>query len=100
VPARKRAPTPPGQVLREEFIKPLKISQYQLAKDIAVPLRRIREIVRGRRGVTADMALRLARYFGTSERFWLNLQAGHDLEIERDRLGARLHKDVRLLGKR
>jgi addiction module HigA family antidote len=85
--ARKRAPISPGH------------SPYRLAKDIGVQPRRIREIVRGRRGVTADTALRLARYFSTSERFWLNLQAGHDLEIERDRLGARLYKDVRVLAK-
>jgi addiction module HigA family antidote len=73
-------PTTPGEVLLEEFLKPLEISQYQLAKDVGVPPRRINEIVLGKRSVTADTALRLARYFGTSERFWLNLQARHDLE--------------------
>jgi addiction module HigA family antidote len=73
-------PTTPGEVLLEEFLKPLEISQYQLAKDVGVPPRRINEIVLGKRSVTADTALRLARYFSTSERFWLNLQARHDLE--------------------
>ena len=95
---RKRlGPVTPGEVLLEEFIKPLGISQYQVAKDVGVPPRRINEIVLGKRAVTADTALRLARYFGTSERFWLNLQARHDLEIGRDRLGGRLQKEVRVL---
>ena len=70
------------------------ISQYRLAKDISVPPRRINEIVHGKRSVTADTALRLSRYFGTSERFWLNLQTGYDLDIERDRLGDRLEAEV------
>lgn len=87
----------PGEVLLEEFIKPLGISQYQVAKDIGVPPRRINETVLGKRAVTADTALRLARYFGTSERFWLNLQARHDLETEKDRLGRRLEREVRVL---
>ena len=90
-------PVPPGEVLLEEFLKPLRISQYQVAKDISVPPRRINEIVLGKRAVTADMALRLARYFGTSERFWWNLQARYELEIEKDRLGARLDREVRIL---
>jgi addiction module HigA family antidote len=95
---RKRlGPVTPGEVLLEEFIKPLGISQYQVAKDVGVPPRRINEIVLGKRAVTADTALRLARYFGTSERFWLNLQARHDLEIGKDRLGGRLQKEVRVL---
>ena len=95
---RKRlGPVTPGEVLLEEFIKPLGISQYQVAKDVGVPPRRINEIVLGKRAVTADTALRLARYFGTSERFWLNLQARHDLEIVKDRLGGRLQKEVRVL---
>ena len=95
---RKRlGPVTPGEVLLEEFIKPLGISQYQVAKDVGVPPRRINEIVLGKRAVTADTALRLARYLGTSERFWLNLQARHDLEIGRDRLGGRLQKEVRVL---
>ena len=72
----------------------MEISQYRLAKDISVPARRINEIVHGTRSITADTALRLARYFGTSERFWLNLQARYDLETEKDRLGTRLDKEV------
>ncbi len=72
----------------------MEISQYRLAKDISVPPRRINEIVHGKRSITADTALRLSRYFGTSERFWLNLQTGYDLEVERDRLGDRLEDEV------
>jgi len=94
---KKIPPVPPGEVLREEFLKPLGISQYQLAKDISVPPRRINEIVHGKRAVTADTALRLSRYLGTSERFWLNLQARYELEVEKDRLGGRLKKEVRVL---
>ena len=81
------APVHPGEILLEEFLKPLAVSQYQLAKQIGVPARRINEIVHGQRRVSADTALRLARFFGTSERFWINLQARYDLEIEKDRLG-------------
>ena len=88
------APIHPGEVLLEEFLEPLELSQYRLAKDISVPPRRINEIVLGNRAVTADTALRLARYFGTSDRFWLNLQAGYDLDVQRDRLGARLEAEV------
>ena len=94
MPRKKLPPVPPGEVLLEEFLKPLGVSQYQLAKDISVPPRRINEIVHGKRAVTADTALRLARYFGTTERFWLNLQARFDLEVERDRLGPRLEAEV------
>jgi antitoxin HigA-1 len=90
----KLAPVHPGEVLLEEFLEPMGVSQYRLAKDISVPPRRINEIVHGTRSVTADTALRLARYFGTSERFWLNLQAGYDLDVERDRLGKRLEVEV------
>jgi addiction module HigA family antidote len=91
---RKLPPIHPGEVLLEEFLEPMRISQYRLAKDISVPPRRINEIVHGERSITADTALRLARYFGTSERFWLNLQARYDLEVEKDRLGDRLEKEV------
>ncbi len=91
---KKLAPIHPGEVLLEEFLEPLEISQYRLAKDISVPARRINEIVHRKRGVSADTALRLARYFGTSEQFWLNLQALHDLDVERDRLGDRLDREV------
>jgi addiction module HigA family antidote len=88
------APVHPGEVLLEEFLEPLGISQYRLAKDISVPPRRINEIVHGKRSVTADTALRLARYFGTSDRFWLNLQASYDLDVEREKLGDRLESEV------
>ncbi|MEY2946171.1 MAG: hypothetical protein RL243_945 [Actinomycetota bacterium] len=80
------APIHPGEVLLEEFLKPLGISQYQLAKSMAVPPRRINEIVHGKRSITPDTALRLARAFDISDRFFLNLQAHYDLEIESDRL--------------
>jgi len=83
-------PVHPGEILQEEFLIPLRVSQYQLAKAVDVPARRINEIVHAQRRVTADTALRLSRYFGTSERFWLNLQARYDLEIEKDRLGDEL----------
>jgi addiction module HigA family antidote len=85
----------PGEVLLEEFLVPMGISQNKLARDIGVPPRRINEIVHGNRAVTADTALRLARYFGTSEGFWMGLQADYDLEEARERLGARLERDVR-----
>jgi addiction module HigA family antidote len=92
---RKRlAPVHPGEVLAEEFLAPLELTQYRLAKSLAVPARRINEIVHGTRGVSADTALRLARFFGTSDRFWLNLQAAYDLDVERDRLGSRLEREV------
>ena len=83
-------PVHPGEILLEEFLQPLGVSQYQLAKAVDVPARRIDEIVHGQRRITAGTALRLSRYFGTSERFWLNLQSRYDLETEKDRLGAEL----------
>ena len=85
----------PGEVLLEEFLTPFGISQNRLARDISVPPRRINEILHGNRAVTADTALRLARYFGTSEGFWMGLQADYDLEEVRMRLGDRLDRDVR-----
>ena len=94
---RKLAPIHPGEILANDFLEPLGLSQYRLAKDISVPARRINEIVHGTRAISADTALRLARYFGTSNRFWLNVQARYDLELERDRLGPRLEKEVRVL---
>ena len=94
--ATKLAPIHPGEVLRADFLEPLSLSQYRLAHDVSVPPRRINEIVHGTRAVTADTALRLARYFGTTERFWLNLQARFDLETQRDALGARLEREVRI----
>jgi len=87
----------PGEVLLEEFLIPFGISQNRLARDIAVPPRRINEIVHGNRAITADTALRLARYFGTSEGFWMGLQADYDLEEARKRLGNRLNQDVKTL---
>lgn len=83
-------PVHPGEILLTEFLEPLGVSQYQLAKAVDVPARRINEIVHGQRRISADTALRLSRYFGTSERFWMNLQSRYDLEIEKDRLGATL----------
>ena len=94
---RKLEPIHPGEILREEFLVPLGISQYRLAKDISVPPRRINEIARGQRSITADTALRLARFFRTTERFWLNLQTRYDLEAEKDRLGDRLDHEVTTL---
>ena len=96
--ARKaHAPIHPGEILLEEFLEPMELSQYRLAKDISVPARRINEIVHGKRGITADTALRLARYFGTSERFWMNRQTRHDLDVEKDRLKGRLVREVAVL---
>ena len=85
-------PVHPGEILLVEFLEPLELSQYQLARSISVPARRINEIVHGTRRITADTALRLARYFGTSERFWMNLQGRYDLELERDRLAGELDR--------
>jgi len=87
----------PGEVLDEEFLRPLRVTQYRIAKDISVPARRINEIVHGLRGISADTALRLARYFGTTEEFWMNLQAHYDLEVEKERLRGRLEKEVAVL---
>ena len=95
--AKKMAPVHPGEILFEEFLKPLGVSQYRLAKDINVPPRRINEIVQGKRSISADTALRLARYFRLSERFWLNLQSRYDLEIEKDKLDKRLDDEVKVL---
>ena len=91
---KRLAPVHPGEVLLEEFLEPMGLSQYRLAKDIHVPPRRINEIVHGTRGVSADTALRLARYLGTSERFWLNLQAQFDLDLESDRIGDRIEREI------
>jgi antitoxin HigA-1 len=85
-------PVHPGEILLAEFRKPFGVSQYQLAKAVDVPARRINEIVHEQRRVSADTALRLARYFGTGERFWMNLQAHYDLETEKDRLGTALEE--------
>jgi len=90
-------PIHPGEILLEEFLEPMRLSQYRLAKDISVPARRINEIVHGKRAITADTALRLARYFGTSERFWMNLQIRHDLELQKEKLKGRLVREVAVL---
>ena len=90
-------PIHPGEILLSEFLEPFAISQYRLAKGISVPPRRINEIVHGKRAISADTALRLARFFGTSDRFWLNLQSRYDLEVERERLGPALEAEVEVL---
>ena len=92
--ARKLPTIHPGEILLEEYLQPLELSQYRLAKDISVPPRRINEIVHGLRAITANTALRLARYFATTEAFWLNLQMRYDLEVEKKRLGKRLEREV------
>jgi antitoxin HigA-1 len=88
-------PVHPGEILLEEFLIPMGISQYRLAQDITVPARRINEIVLGKRTISADTALRLSEYFGLSERFWLNLQIKYNLEVEKDKLKDRIKKEVK-----
>jgi len=92
--AKKLSPIHPGEILLEEYLKPMGLSQYRLAKDISVPARRINEIVHGKRSISADTALRLARFFGTTELFWVNLQTRYDLEVEKDKLSDRLDREV------
>jgi addiction module HigA family antidote len=92
---KKMKPIHPGEILLKEFLEPMHLSQYRLAKDTSVPARRINEIVHGKRSITADTALRLSRYFGMTEQFWMNLQTRYDLELEKDRLGSRLEEEVR-----
>lgn len=87
----------PGEILDEDFLKPLGLSQYRLALDIGVPPRRINEIVKGQRAVTADTALRLGRYFNMSAQYWLNLQSHYDLEVEQERMGKKLEKEVKVM---
>lgn len=94
---RKEPPVHPGEILLEEFLKPMNISRHQLAKDINVSVGRINDIVHGERSVSADTALRLSRYFGLSERFWINLQSKYDLEVEKDKLGGRIDREVKVL---
>ena len=91
------SPIHPGEILLEEFLKPMEISQYRLAKDISVPPRRINEIIHEKRGVSPDTALRLSRYFGTSESFWANLQSRYDLQCEKQKLKTRLMREVKVL---
>lgn len=97
--SRKIEPIHPGEILLEEFLIPMKISQYRLAQDINVPARRINEISLCKRAITADTALRLSEYFGLSEKFWLNLQMRYNLEVEKDRLKDRLKREVKRLAK-
>ncbi|MGH7885589.1 MAG: HigA family addiction module antitoxin [Thermodesulfobacteriota bacterium] len=92
--SKKLTPIHPGEILLEEFLNPMNISQYRLSKETNMPPRRINEIVHGKRSITANTALRLSRFFGTTERFWLNLQTRYDLEVEKDNLGDRLIKEV------
>jgi len=92
------SPVHPGEILYEEFMKPMGISQYRVAVDIHVSPRRINQIVHGERGISADTALRLGRYFGVSAQFWLNLQSHYDLEIETGKLKSRLLREVRVFG--
>ena len=94
---KKLAPIHPGEILLEEFLKPMGITQYRLAKDISVSARRINEIVHGARALTANTALRLAKYFTTSPQFWLNLQSHFDLEVELDKIGEKLKVEVHAL---
>jgi len=91
---KKLNPIHPGEILLEEFLTPMEISQYRLAKEIHVPPRRINEIVHGKRAITADTALRLARYFGTSAEFWTNLQSAFDLDVARQEIGDRVEKEI------
>nr|VFK47434.1 MAG: addiction module antidote protein, HigA family [Candidatus Kentron sp. TC]VFK60450.1 MAG: addiction module antidote protein, HigA family [Candidatus Kentron sp. TC] len=93
---KKVEPIHPGEVLTEEFLDPMGTSQYRLAKDISVPARRINEIVHGKRSISADTALRLGRYFGTSAQFWMNLQSHYDLEARMKEIGNRLNEEVRV----
>ncbi len=90
-------PIHPGEVLLEDFMKPLGLTQYRVAKDIGVPALRISQIVRGQRSITADTALRLARYFGTSAAVWLRLQARYDLEVAEGKLAERIDREVKVL---
>ncbi len=92
---RRLPPVHPGEVLAEDFMKPLGLTQYRVAKDIGVPALRISRIMRGQRSVTADTALRLARYFGTSPEVWLRLQAAYDLEVAQRQIGKRIEREVK-----
>ncbi len=92
--AKQLKPIHPGEVLAEEFLKPLELSQNKAAVDMHVPPRRINEIVLGKRRVTADTALRLGQYFGTSPRFWMNLQAEYDLDVEKAKIGDKVKKEI------
>jgi len=94
---RKLPPFHPGEILAEEFLRPLGITQNRLAKGIAVPPRRINEIVQGKRAITADTALRLGRFFGMEAQFWMNLQSHYDLEIAKDAIAGKLDREVEVM---
>ena len=94
---KKIKPIHPGEILAEEFLEPMKVTQYRLAKETNVPARRINEIVHGKRAISADTALRLGLYFGTTPDFWLNLQSRYNLEVERDHWGNRLEREIKPL---
>jgi addiction module HigA family antidote len=94
---KKLPPVHPGEILLEDFLKPMEISQYRLANDISVPPRRINEIILGKRSISPDTALRLSRYFGMTEHFWIDLQTRFDLETEKDKLAGRLETEVKVL---
>jgi addiction module HigA family antidote len=96
---KKLPPIHPGEILKEEFLDEMGITQYKLSKDIKVPARRINEIIHRKRSVSADTALRLGRYFGMSPQFWINLQAHYDLEIQSDKLGNRLESEVKVFSR-
>ena len=91
------APVHPGEILMYEFLEPLNMSQNQLANDLGVPPRRINEIIHGKRGITADTALRLARYFNMTPQFWMGLQMDFELDVEQDRIAERIEKEVKIL---
>ena len=95
--AKRLAPIHPGEILLNDFLVPMNISQYRLAHSTSVPARRINEIVHGKRAITADTALRLGRFFNMESEFWLNLQSRYDLEVARDLLSGRLAKEVQPL---
>ena len=89
-------PVHPGEILLEEFLNPMNLSQYRLSRDISVPPIRINEIIHGKRAISADTALRLGRYFNISPLFWINLQAHYDIEVESEKLGTRLESEVKV----
>jgi addiction module HigA family antidote len=99
-PKKKLAPVHPGEILREEFMQPLGLSQTRLGRDLGVSPRSINEIVHGKRSITADAALRLSRYFGTSAELWLGLQADYDLDVASDRLADRIDREVKVFSPR
>ncbi len=94
----KIPPVHPGEILLEDFLKPMEITPYRLAKELNVPKTRISAIIKGKRSITADTALRLARFFGTTAKLWLNLQVSYDLDTQKDRLGGKIEQEVKPMG--